>query len=58
MPRQPVVATTALYIKLGQSGEWENDCIREGQRGGNTPRQSGSAFLRSPSLDPMDYVSL
>lgn len=30
MPRQPVVAAIALYIKLGRSGEWENDCIREG----------------------------
>lgn len=30
MPRRPVVATNALYIKLGQSGEWENECIREG----------------------------
>lgn len=26
----PVTSTDALYIKLGQAGEWEKDCIREG----------------------------
>ena len=30
MPRPAVNATKALYIKLGASGEWEANCVRDG----------------------------
>ena len=30
MPRPPVKATNALYIKLGASSEWEKECVANG----------------------------
>jgi hypothetical protein len=30
MPREPIQSPISLYIKLGESGSWEAECIKEG----------------------------